>query len=168
MAGFAHFAEELAVTFSDNSYYRPEVWEWDFGDSNGSSERNPIHVYDAPGEYEVCLTVSNENGGDTFCRWVEVDTLAVVGTVETSLVGGVSIYPNPVRTQMKIKVEKPLPYPSALVLYDMTGREMRRWDLSAGQTEGVFWAGGISSGLYFWNLTGEGRRLASGKVMVVE
>jgi PKD repeat protein len=34
---------------------------WTFGDGTSSTERNPIHVYQAPGTYEVCLKVIISN-----------------------------------------------------------------------------------------------------------
>ena len=38
---------------------------WDFGDGNNSTERNPIHEYLAPGIYTVNLTAINGNGTDS-------------------------------------------------------------------------------------------------------
>jgi len=35
-------------------------WFWDFGDGTTSAERNPIHSWDQPGDFEVNLTVTNE------------------------------------------------------------------------------------------------------------
>ena len=37
-------------------------WFWDFGDGVVSSEENPSHTYQTPGEYIVTLSVSNESG----------------------------------------------------------------------------------------------------------
>lgn len=37
-------------------------WFWDFGDGTISSEQNPSHTYQMPGEYTVTLVVSNESG----------------------------------------------------------------------------------------------------------
>lgn len=33
-------------------------YHWNFGDGTTSNDKNPVHVYEKPGEYEVCLTVS--------------------------------------------------------------------------------------------------------------
>jgi YVTN family beta-propeller protein len=58
--------EPLNVSFTDRSTGNPEVWNWDFGDGNSSTVRNPIHTYKLksnialPSEnYYVTLTVSN-------------------------------------------------------------------------------------------------------------
>ena len=37
-------------------------WEWNFGDSITSNERNPLHSYDNLGEYNVSLSVVNDCG----------------------------------------------------------------------------------------------------------
>lgn len=52
-----------AVTFTDLSTGGPTSWSWNFGDGSGSSEQNPVHIFDAPGTYQVRLTIANSNGG---------------------------------------------------------------------------------------------------------
>ncbi len=37
-------------------------WEWDFGDGNTSSVKNPTHIYNSFGFFNVSLTVTNANG----------------------------------------------------------------------------------------------------------
>ena len=64
--------------FSDNSTGNISSWFWDFGDGNFSMEQNPVHVYDDEGDYFVCLTVSNDGGGNMQCfdeKCIEVSTL---------------------------------------------------------------------------------------------
>ena len=36
-------------------------WNWNFGDEQTSSEKNPIHTYQNPGKYSISLTVRDEN-----------------------------------------------------------------------------------------------------------
>jgi len=43
----------LSVSYDEGSVH----YYWDFGDGNISYGENPEHVYDAPGIYEVCLTL---------------------------------------------------------------------------------------------------------------
>lgn len=38
------------------------TWLWDFGDGQTSGERNPIHVYQAGGSYDLTLTVTSASG----------------------------------------------------------------------------------------------------------
>jgi PKD repeat protein len=50
----------LPVRFTDRSSgLIITAWVWDFGDGSASSEQNPSHVYEQPGEYTVTLTVEN-------------------------------------------------------------------------------------------------------------
>ncbi|WP_429380521.1 PKD domain-containing protein [Mucilaginibacter sp. UYCu711] len=37
-------------------------WLWEFGDGQTSTEQNPLHIYNAPGDYPVKLTVRNKLG----------------------------------------------------------------------------------------------------------
>ena len=37
-------------------------WDWEFGDGSGATSRNPVKRYDAPGNYDVRLTVTNAIG----------------------------------------------------------------------------------------------------------
>lgn len=50
------------VSFFDESIGEVIDWHWDFGDGFESSEIDPIHVYDAPGQYEVTLTITDRTG----------------------------------------------------------------------------------------------------------
>jgi len=71
------------VSFKNNSS-DADIWEWDFGDPdsgrNTSSEANPVHKYEKPGEYNVQLKVTNKSSGltNTFSRVVTVSPPAIV------------------------------------------------------------------------------------------
>ncbi len=65
----------LTVRFADHSSGAIGRWEWDFGDGATSRIRNPVHVYNKPGEYTVGLTVWGAGGA--FSRKV-VENLVVV------------------------------------------------------------------------------------------
>jgi PKD repeat protein len=49
--------EQTTLRFADNT---PNAvsWLWDFGDAATSTERNPLHTYNAQGNYTITLTVS--------------------------------------------------------------------------------------------------------------
>jgi PKD repeat protein len=40
----------------------PYSWHWDFGDGNTSTDRNTTHNYTLADEYEVVLTVTDDDG----------------------------------------------------------------------------------------------------------
>ena len=48
-------------------------WMWDFGDGNTSSDQQPLHSYGISGEYQVCLTVvDNDNGLNMSCKSISI------------------------------------------------------------------------------------------------
>ena len=56
-------------------------YEWDFGDDNFSSEQNPIHTYQQAGQYNVILTVTDQNDNtaskDVFVNVLSGDQIIV-------------------------------------------------------------------------------------------
>lgn len=56
-------AVQQTVEFAGSATSSPNAWEWDFGDGNYSSEQNPTHHYDAPGDYTVSLRAANAYAG---------------------------------------------------------------------------------------------------------
>jgi len=67
----------LSVQFSDSSKGAISSWWWDFGDgSANSSEKNPVHLYNSKGSYNVSLTVSDGDNTDTKTRnnYINVST----------------------------------------------------------------------------------------------
>jgi PKD repeat protein len=48
-------------------------YEWKFGDGSSSDQRDPVHMYEHPGDYEVCLTVKiSENCKSTSCQKITI------------------------------------------------------------------------------------------------
>jgi gliding motility-associated-like protein len=55
----------LTVHFTDQSQAQEgsiTKWEWDLGDGSLSTQQNPVHVYTAPGSYNVILRITNTAG----------------------------------------------------------------------------------------------------------
>jgi PKD repeat protein len=57
-------------TFSNQSTSGANVYFWSFGDGTGSTDENPVHLYNSVGPHTVCLTVTDTMTGctDTFCN----------------------------------------------------------------------------------------------------
>lgn len=74
-ANFLTITAGGSVTFTDMSIYGPNTWIWDFDNMNfapgnvtpGTAATQGPHTvtYSTPGVYEVSLTVTNANGGDS-------------------------------------------------------------------------------------------------------
>lgn len=52
----------LAVTFDNQTTGSQTSYLWEFGDGTSSTERSPTHAFEAPGQYDVTLTVSGPGG----------------------------------------------------------------------------------------------------------
>ena len=61
---FSFVADGKVVTFTNESTVSGTVtYEWNFGDDNTSTEKDPVHTYALKGEYTVTLTVKDSQGG---------------------------------------------------------------------------------------------------------
>lgn len=70
---------EITV-FTDQSTNNPNSWTWDFGDTTGSTQQNPSHLYAGSGSFNVGLTVQNAFGCiDSVRQTVTVNPLPVAG-----------------------------------------------------------------------------------------
>ena len=54
--------KERIVAFRDRCYGDITSWRWDFGDGESSTEQNPTHHYEEPGEFIVTLYVEGPEG----------------------------------------------------------------------------------------------------------
>jgi len=75
-AGFSYHADELSLSFTDQSANGPGNWQWDFGDGNTSQEANPQHTYSLPGSYQVCLQAGSVCGSTESCQTISVSCAA--------------------------------------------------------------------------------------------
>lgn len=56
---FSYETNDLTVLFINTSVGNFDSYEWDFGDSKTSEQRNPRYTFRQPGIYNTCLTVSS-------------------------------------------------------------------------------------------------------------
>lgn len=75
-AAFTYFEDSTGLWhFLDQSTASSTIvsWFWDFGDGGTSTLQNPTHVYSAPGNYLVCLTIiTADSCQDTVCDTIQV------------------------------------------------------------------------------------------------
>jgi PKD repeat protein len=67
----------LTVQFTNLSTNATSLY-WDFGDSNNSTDPNPVHTYFKAGNYTVNLTVSNTNGTSSKLAIINVTSKPVL------------------------------------------------------------------------------------------
>lgn len=77
MSDFEFDTDGLAIHFFETASGGGEdiiSYMWTFGDGGTSDAENPIHTYDEPGTYAVCLTITTATGcTDTYCYEVTVE-----------------------------------------------------------------------------------------------
>ncbi len=78
-----------SVYFFNQSSANSEVFVWNFGDGDTSSAANPVHIYTAPGIYNVSLTAYNPAGSSAEIKYhyieVNCDTFFVPDSGVTSV-----------------------------------------------------------------------------------
>lgn len=76
VADFSFVCNELSCAFTDTSSDADGTilsWDWDFGDDGASTAQNPSHVFAAGGNYDVTLSVTDdENASGSLTRTVTV------------------------------------------------------------------------------------------------
>lgn len=105
--------------FTDLSYFNPETWYWDFDDGNTSSEQHPVHTFE-PGNYHVCLTVSNAFSNDSSCHWIEI--LPTDVHEESHVDPNLTISPNPFSNELYINSKSGQFRLARVQLFDIHGR----------------------------------------------
>ncbi len=150
----------LQQTFTDLSYYEPDTWFWDFGDGTQSQEKDPVHSFPSPGTYTVCLTASNANASDTYCRQVTVGT---VGIEALPALPHVEVSPNPFSGELRVQLPALVGVSPRFVLYDLYGREvhtawLRDFDTYISLSQ-------LPVGMYVWQLRWNGVATQSGRVV---
>ncbi len=86
----AEVGEEIEFSGSADGGVPPYTYEWDFGNGDTSDEQNPVYTYDAAGEYDVVLTITDSQ------KEIATDetTATIVDVAEfeiTSVSGGLGI-----------------------------------------------------------------------------
>jgi PKD repeat protein len=136
----------LTVQFTDLSHHEPAAWSWSFGDNTTSQGTSPVHTFPGDGAYEVCLTVSNGNGEDTYCKSLY---LGVTGTEDVfGTKGEMLIYPNPTNGQVTVK-HPTVEGTGLLSVFDKRGSLKYTLRLMEGQAQSQLALGGLPAGLYF-------------------
>jgi PKD repeat protein len=63
------------------------LWRWDFGDGNSEYIQNPVHTFNVPGTYYVCLTITDSTGcNSTFCDSVTVTGIVICNVTTQAVV----------------------------------------------------------------------------------
>lgn len=141
VAAFTFMLNNLSAQFSDQSTNAPTEWLWEFGDGGTSIEQNPQHVYAATGEYNVCLTASNDWGSHQACQPIMI--LTDLEEMEKGL-SGIKVYPNPATDE--IWIEKTIDRTMSVTLSGLMGQTVRSFILKEKMTR--LEIGGLPAGIW--------------------
>jgi hypothetical protein len=167
----AHFryeqdtSDHFRLRFTDLSYFRPERWDWDFGDGTTFSGRKPYyHTFPGPGKYSVCLTVSNENNSHTFCRDIILgDPTSAIDVQHVKI--NVHLFPNPTDGDLNITLSDYIPADASVLIYDMMGTLVVENRIYYGQNNIGF--ADIKEGIYIYKITENGKEVWTGKIVKI-
>ena len=152
----------LSRYFYDRSYHEPTTWLWDFGDGTTSVEQSPLHQYDSAGIYQVCLTVSNQYGSNTYCRTLYLGVSKTDSPVEKELI---SVSPNPFSQRLVVSINAMLRNP-VFLLYDALGSLVRRERIENVVNE--IQVDNLKNGIYFWKILNNGEYMKAGKIIKID
>ncbi len=127
-AGFEYETNGDEVTLVNTSSGDIDIISWDFGNGTTSTETNPdAIIYDTPGTYTVCVTVTNAAGTDEECQDI---TVQFVG-IEDFLPEGYEIYPNPLSNTQQLNVV--IPASEAIIsIFNLNGQLLQQKNLEEG------------------------------------
>lgn len=153
-------------------------YDWDFGDGTFGTGRIPTHQYTDNIAYKICLTVSDSslNCISTYCDSVGLDTTGnilksrgfllkvlnggTIGVEEEDLNQLISVYPNPVQSQLTIESNQ-----SEQLNYQLYGIDGVAYKSGVISMETIQLSlSELSKGMYFLRLT-DGKQLVTKKII---
>ncbi|MES2761693.1 MAG: PKD domain-containing protein [Bacteroidota bacterium] len=174
-AGFQIFADSVNA----GNYYAYNTstgngglsYLWNFGDGTTSTQQYPSHQYATPGQYVVCITVTNTIGGlscsDTHCDSSSVQRMAsgflmshlsvipqtVTSIKQAEMVTGVKAFPNPIANELTIEATAVDNSKLMYVLTDALGRTVSTGDLNNSKAQ--INTSDLAKGFYSLSITNE-------------
>ena len=85
VSDFTYVATGLSVAFTSTAT-NTDTYSWEFGDGKTSTEKNPVHVYEGGGNFEIKLTVTGEGGTDY--KRATITVVVTLADVKNMLTGG--------------------------------------------------------------------------------
>ncbi len=137
------------------------MFHWDFGDQQFSEEEDPQSViYSQYGSFEVCLTVSNEYGENTFCRTIELmDTITSVNNLSSDLF---SLQPNPFNSILQINAGH-LNETASIIIFNSLGEMVLTETLQSGSNEIA--TSHLQDGVYLYTISSRTHTMEAGKLV---
>ena len=144
---FSYVDDGNMVRFADSSI-EPLSWFWDFNDGFYSDLKDPQHHFNESGTYFVCEKVTNVCNVQTYCDSVKVVANAIGDKSKTF---GMSIYPNPARDMIFLRVNVQVRSNALFELFTPQNGSLRKWvrEINPADKPISLNITGLSPGIYF-------------------
>jgi hypothetical protein len=142
-----------------------DTYNWNFGDGNTSADMNPVHLYNAPGTYQVTLTASNADCAGTDGLDIQVNGSSA-DTEDAFAQNGVSLW-NDANTVF-IRFEQAWEGKTVFTLYDVQGKRILNRQFNDAQGTLTVDCGILAAGTYTAELKGNGKTLSRKTVMGIK
>jgi len=150
--------EAIVNLYNNNPYV--DSWEWDFGDSQTGSERNPIHTYTQVGEYNVQVTVTDGECVKTANKTIYIELGNEIKDFENI---DMQVFPNPASHDFTVKVSLSNYQNAEIKIAGLNGHLKDIIPVTGNIT--VIPTKGWKAGVYVCNLFVEGRLVKVEKVV---
>lgn len=142
----------LTASFTDLSTNDPNAWAWDFGDGGTSTEQNPSHAYAVSGNYNICLTASNDFGSDENCK--------VINTNAATTIEAITLQMSPNPTSGLVHITASGLQVTSVLFYDVTGRQINM-AFTQNNNEIIINTSNLPAGNYMIHIT-DGSQIGTG------
>ena len=141
-------------------------WSWNFGDGSPVSNiQNPSHTYVFAGTYNVCLTVTGQNGlskcSESVCKKVKVK-----GKFTPIDWNPAKVYPNPAKDVLYVESTLDEGVQARFRIYNVFNQLISSTMLD--KTVNEISVQGLSEGMYLYTIDVSGEPLESGKFAVIK
>lgn len=134
-------------------------YTWSWGDkSKESTGRVSDHIYKVAGKYVLCMTAYDPQTGckKTICKYIVVGNSRMIGEGDNDTDEKIVVYPNPADT--KITLITLTESPAKIVVKDLNGMELIRYDANPGEDKSVdLLIESLPKGTYYINVEQDGK-----------
>ena len=144
LSSFIYNVNNLEIHFTNNTT-NANSFLWDFGDGTTSTEANPMHLYNAIGNYIVTLSSNSISCGNS----VFIDTVKVLTTslVDNTL-NSISFFPNPSNGIITIDINNQNFSQLKLEVFNSLGQSVYIKEISSNQMTEQVNLKHLTSGVY--------------------
>jgi hypothetical protein len=156
-------SSQLSVTFTDNSFYEPATWHWDFAGLGVSQDTSPVFTFPQAGVYEVCMTVCNAYSCDKLCRQVNVVSVSGTKSADNQGFKRVEVSPNPATDILQVSLLNIPLNETTLEIMDVTGRIIKSSMIKSDYSQVSIQD--LKQGLYFVSVIENGHVIFASKLV---